>query len=297
MVHLPADVARAQACDLAVVSAAAVHAAERMLPQLPSGLVTPVAQVFGTLAYAMSPGARAAVRANLRVVAPERAGASLTRHVFAEQSRNYLEIFRLSRTDAATLRATVEKRGWEHFTTAEARGKGVILASAHLGPISVVGQVLVAFGYQTVLPVEIEHSEVQRAVNRARATMGLEIVRADTPMAVVRALRAGKVLGLLADRAVTGVGERVPFFGADALIPSAHIALGLRTGVPVIPAFSLRLGRALVASFEPPLDLRSTGDREADVRAGVAQWAKVLETYVRRYPEQWTVFERVWSAR
>ena len=280
-----------------MVSAAAIHAAERVLPQLPSALVTPIAQVLGTVAYAASPAARGAVRANLDIIAPERASASLARHIFAEQARNYLEIFRLSRTNAATLRATIEKRGWEHFTSAHAQGKGVIVASAHLGPISVVGQVLVAHGYETVLPVETEHSEVQRAVNRARSAIGLELVRADTPLAVVRALRQGKVLGLLADRAVTGVGERVPFFGGEALIPSAHVALGLRTGVPVIPAFSLRLGRALVASFEPPLELRSTGDREADVRAGVAQWANVLESYVRRYPEQWTVFERVWSAR
>ena len=280
-----------------MVSAAAIHAAERVLPQMPSALVTPIAQVMGTLAFAASPGARSAVRANLEIIAPERAGASLTRHIFAEQSRNYLEIFRLSRTDAATLRATVEKRGWEHFTNAHAQGKGVILASAHLGPISIVGQVIVAHGYATVLPVETEHSEVQRAVNRARAAIGLQLVRADTPLAVVRALREGKVLGLLADRAVTGVGERVPFFGREALIPSAHIALGLRIGVPVIPAFSLRLGRTLVASFEPPLELRSTGDRQADVRAGVAQWARVLETYVRRYPEQWTVFERLWPPR
>ena len=260
-----------------------------MLPKIPGPLVTPIAQLLGTVAYAASPAAREAVRANLEIIAPERASASLARHIFAEQSRNYLEIFRLSRTDAATLRATIEKRGWEHFTSAHAQGKGVIVASAHLGPISVVGQVLVAHGYETVLPVETERSEVQRAVNRARAAIGLQLVRADTPLAVVRALRGGKVLGLLADRAVTGVGE--------PLIPSAHIALGLRTGVPVSPAFSLRLGHALVAAFEPPLDLRSTGDRDADVRAGVAQWVRVLETYVHRYPEQWTVFERVWSAR
>ena len=280
-----------------MVSTAAIHAAERVLPQIPSVLVAPVAQIMGTVAYAASARARRAVRANLDVIAPGGASASLVRHIFAEQSRNYLEIFRLTRTDAATLRATIEKRGWEHFTTAYALGKGVILASAHLGPISVVGQVLVAEGYPTVLPVETEHSEVQRAVNRARAAIGLQVVRTDTPLAVVRALRDGKVLGLLVDRAVTGVGERVPFFGGEALLPSAHIALGLRTGAPVIPAFSLRIGNALVASFEPPLELRSTGDRHADVRAGVEQWARVLETYVGRYPEQWTVFEPVWSAR
>jgi len=278
-----------------VVSAAAVHAAERVLPEIPSALVMPIAQIMGTLAFVAGSSARDAVRANLEVIAPDRASAALTRHIFAEQSRNYLDIFRLTRIDPATLRESIEKRGWDTFTRAHEQGRGVIVASAHLGPISLVGQVLVAHGYETVLPVETERSEAQRAVNRARAAMGLQLVRTETPLAVVRALRQGKVFGLLADRAVTGVGERVPFFGREALIPSAHIALGLRTGAPVIPAFSLREGRTLVASFEPSLELVSTGDRDADVRAGVAQWAKVLERYVRRAPEQWTVFERVWS--
>lgn len=293
MVHLPADVAGA---GLGVVAPAVVHAGERLLPAIPGALVWPIAQGLGSIAYVASPRTRDAVRGNLAVVAPGREGPAMVRHIFAEQARNYLDIFRLVRMDQASLRAGVEKRGWERFTEAHAEGKGVIVASAHLGPISVVGQILVAHGFDTVLPIEVEHSEVQRAVNRARATMGLQLVHTDTPMAVVRALRQGKVFGLLADRAVTGVGERVEFFGHKALLPSAHIALGLRTGAPVIPAFSLRDRGRLVASFEPRLRLVPSGDREADIREGVARWARVLEDYVRRFPEQWTVFERVWSA-
>jgi len=293
VVHLPADVAGALA--LAMVAPAIVHAGERVLPIVPASLVWPIAEALGTIAYAASPGARAAVRANLEIIAPERASTAMARHIFAEQSRNYLDIFRLVRMNAATLRALVEKRGWARFVQAHDEGKGVIVASAHLGPISVVGQILVAHGYETVLPIEVERSEMQRAVNRARATMGLQLVPTDTPLAVVRALRQGKVFGLLADRAVTGVGERVEFFGKEALLPSAHIALGLRTGAPVIPAFSLRDGGTLVASFEERLPLVATGDRVADVRRGLALWARVLEDYVRRHAEQWTVFERVWS--
>ena len=87
------------------------------------------------------------------------------------------------------------------------------------------------------------------------------------------------------------------FFGRDVLLPSAHVALSLRTGAPLIPAFSGRDGAQLTASFEPPLELESTGDRDADVREGMRRWARVLERYIRRAPEQWTVFERVWPGR
>jgi KDO2-lipid IV(A) lauroyltransferase len=277
------------------MSGALVRAAERALPLVPTGLGTPIAEVMGTAAWAAAPGARAAVLANLRIIAPERAHQSSVRRVFVEQSRNYLEIFQIPRIAPERLIASIEHRGWDNFVRAHERGMGVVVASAHLGPISLVGQILVAHGYETVLPIETEHSDVQRAVNRARAGMGLQLVRTDTPLGVVRALRAHKVFGILADRAITGVGVRVPFFGREALLPSAHVVLALRTGAPLIPAFSGREHGQLTASFEPPLELTSSGDREADVREGVRRWANVLERYVRRAPEQWTVFEPVWA--
>jgi KDO2-lipid IV(A) lauroyltransferase len=276
-----------------VLTAGLVHAAELAIPSIPAPLAPPIAEAIGTLAFAASPRARAAVRANLAVIAPgQRVSA---RRVFAEQVRNYLEIFKIPRIGAAAIRAMVEKRGWEHFTRAADARQGVIVASAHLGPISLVGQILTAHDYAVVLPVETERSEFQRAVNRARRAIGQQLVPTESPLAVVRALREGKVFGLLADRAVTGVGVRVPFFGREALLPSAHVALALRTGAPIIPAFSGREGERLVAWFEPPLELVATGDRDADVREGVRRWALVLERFVRQAPEQWTVFERVWA--
>ena len=277
-----------------MATGALVRAAERALPLIPSGVSAPLAEILGTAAYLASPHARANVLANLKVIAPERANGGLVRRVFVEQSRNYLEVFRVPHIAPDRLLASIEHRGWDNFLAAQARGNGVVVASAHLGPISVVGQMLNAHGYEVVLPVEAERSDFQRAVNRARRGMGLQLVPTETPLAVYRALRDKKVFGVLADRAITGVGERVPFFGRETLIPSVHIALALRTASPVVPAFSGRESGRLVASFEPPLDLVTTGDRDADVRDGVRKWALVLEKYVRRAPDQWTVFERVW---
>ena len=138
------------------MTAGLVHAAERALPSIPAPLAPPIAGLIGSIAWAASPATRAAVRANLAVVAPDRA--TSVRHVFVEQARNYLEIFKLRRLDARGIRAIVETRGWEHFTTAADAGHGCIVASAHLGPISLVGQILSANGYTVVLPVESEHS-------------------------------------------------------------------------------------------------------------------------------------------
>jgi lauroyl/myristoyl acyltransferase len=269
--------------------------AEFTLTAMPGAWTAPLAELIGTAAWAASPAARANVRENLRIIAPERANASTARKVFVGQSRNYLDIFQLPKLEPKRLIAAIDHRGWDNFLGAQAQGKGVIVASAHLGPIPVVGQMLSAHGYEVVLSIETERSELQRAINRKRASMGLQFAFVENPFPVFRAIRQKKIFGLLADRAVTGVGERVPFFGRMALLPSAHIVLGLRTGAPVVPAFSLREGGRMSASFEPPLEIPHTGDREADVREGVRLWGTVLERYVRSAPEQWAVFERFWE--
>jgi len=277
------------------IGEAMARLAERALPHLPHKFDYPIATVVGTIAYRVAGGARAAVRDNLSIVAAGRADRErLVRLTFVEQVRHYIELFRLARLDHESVRRTVQVSGWEHVVEAYRRGGGVVFASAHLGPISVCGQIFVANGYDVTLPVEKETGELSRAVNRARRAMGLTLVQTDSALGIHRVLKRGGALGLLADRAVTGVGERVPFFGQVALLPSAHIALALRTGASLVPGFAHRDERGMRAVFEPELVLRRTGDHGADVRDGMLRWARVLERHIRQAPEQWSVFEPVW---
>ena len=278
-----------------MIAGAAARLAESTLPHLPAVFDYPVAAAVGSAAYLLSTSARGAVRDNLTIVVPERTDRErLVRLTFVEQVRHYIEIFRLARLDRATVRRTVIASGWEHVVAAYERGNGVIFASAHLGPVSVCGQNFVAHGYEVTLPVEKETGEMSRAINRARRAMGLTLVQTDSALSIHRVLKRGGALGLLADRAVTGVGERVPFFGRPALLPSAHVVLALRTGASLIPGFAHREGRTMRAVFEPELELPHTGDHDADVREGVRRWAAVLERHIRVAPEQWSVFESVW---
>lgn len=280
---------------MTAIGGAMARLAECALPHLPAVFDHPIATVGGTIAYRLAASARANVRENLAIVAPERNDRErLVRLTFVEQVRHYIELFRIARWDHATVRRMVDVSGWEHVVAAYERGSGVIFASAHLGPISVCGQIFVANGYDVTLPVEQETGELSRVINRLRRRMGLTLVYTGSAIGIHRTLKRGGALGLLADRAVTGVGERVRFFGREALIPSAHVALALRTGASLIPGFARREGGAMHATFEPELVLRRTGDHEADLRDGVQRWAELLEKHVRAAPEQWSVFEAFW---
>jgi lauroyl/myristoyl acyltransferase len=268
-------------------------AAEWALPRVPPAWQGPISEIVGTIAYVAAPRAREAVRANLAIIAPERSLSA--RRVFVNQVRQYLEVFQIPRLDRARFDAIVRVEGWDNFLCAQRLGKGVIFGSAHLGPVALVGQILMHRGYTLTLPAEKTDSEFMHAVNRARQAQGLVLVPMDSALGIHRVIRDSGVLGILADRAVTGVGERVEFFGRSALLPSAQVALALRTGAALVPAFAWREKGLLFARIEEPLELVSTGDRDADVRAGVRRFAAILEGYIKARPEQWTVFEPVWE--
>lgn len=275
-----------------MISLALSRAIERTVPALPGALDGPISEVAGTLAYLAAPRARAAVRANLRVVAGR---PSLARRVFVAQARHYLETFRILRLTPEALLAMVDIEGWAHLAQAHARGKGVLLASAHLGPVVLCGQILTARGLDVSVLVETKADDFGRLVDRARSAMGIKTIDTRSAMGMARALVRGGVVGVLGDRAVTGVGERVAFFGREALLPSGHVALALRTGAALVPGFASRDGARLVARIEPELVLRRTGDRDADVRDGVIRWAAALEAAIARAPDQWSVFEPIWG--
>jgi KDO2-lipid IV(A) lauroyltransferase len=49
--------------------------------------------------------------------------------------------------------------------------------------------------------------------------------------------------------------------------------------------------------FDPALKLIRTGDLEADITANTQMFTKVIEEYVRNYPEQWLWVHRRWKTR
>ena len=160
-------------------------AALQVLPRVPPAWQGPISEVVGTIAYLAAPRSRAAVRANLATIAPGQALS--TRRVFVNQVLQYLEVFQIPRLDRARFDAVVRVEGWDNFLCAQRLGKGVIFGSAHLGPIALVGQILMTRGYTLTLPAEKTDSEFLLAVNRARQAQGLVLVPMDSAIGIAPA--------------------------------------------------------------------------------------------------------------
>jgi KDO2-lipid IV(A) lauroyltransferase len=190
--------------------------------------------------------------------------------------------------------------GGEHVHAALEKGKGAFVMTAHLGN----WEVMTASGYGLVgiksnmVTKELKPRWLHRVVEVTRSLLGTTMaVEPRTMQGILRALKKNELVGFVMDQyAGAPVGARVPFFGLPVGSHTALASLALRTGAPVIPAFSVRKpdGRYLVR-FEPELKLEARGDKEATILANTALFVRHTEAWVRSYPEQWLWIHRRWK--
>lgn len=272
-----------------------------IIPLIPPRIGYPFFGWIGARFFDWFVDAREPLRDNLRHVmrgSTQEQSDAVAKNILRNHLKNYYDFFRSPRLTKDDIAKIVQVNGFENLENARARGKGVVFITAHFGNLDIVGQTFAIRGYKVTTPAEHVKPEIlyQRIVT-TRAAKGLTIIPVDGPLlSLVRALKKNEIVGLAADLDVTKSGIVVNFFDAPARLPDGHVQLALRTGAALLPAFSMRLPNNTFAAFaEPAIELNSTGNFDADVRAGVEQVTHVLEKWIGQHPEQWVMFHRIWS--
>ncbi len=274
----------------------ALSAATGVLPRI--GVGQPICTLAGTLWYLGASAAREAVRDNLQHITGRRPSNRQVREVFVQGALNYWDTLAITHLSHTQLLATVELLGRENIDNALAAGHGAILAGAHLGSVSLVGQILPAFGYPMVGIVEpIKPQGLYDFFVRQREQFGLRLFPASASglRELLAALRRNEVLGLITDRDIAGTGPLVTLFDAPTRFADGPAALALRTGAPILPSISVRHPDATFdAIIEPPVEFTPGGDHRRDVIALTQAVATRLQYHIANHPEQWTVFQKRW---
>lgn len=260
-----------------------------------------LAAQVGWLIYHLMRGLRRTVTNNLRHVlgrdADEAQLQALVRQVCVNIAKGHYELFRLNRLDNDQIRALVKVEGMEHLLQALAEGRGAIVVTAHVGSVDVPEQLGQIAGIPITAPVQHTRPErLFRYALRMRESHGLRLIPSDeSMMPLFRALRRGEIVALPIDRDVTHSGRVIPFFDTPARMPDGAVRIAQRTGAPVVPAFVTRLpDNSFLAQLEPPEQFPHTGDREADLLAGMRLLVQRAEQAIAGHPEQWVVASPVW---
>src|SRR5690606_10640729 len=141
-----------------------------------------------------------------------------------------------------TIGEWIDYEGLEPFTTAEARGKGVLVATAHLGTweFSACAR---AWMYKPVHIVvrALDILNLGALVNERRKLYGNHVIeKKNAAREILGALRQGETVGILIDQnALPEEGVFVDFFGRKASANAAFVRLAHKTGAAVVPGYAL----------------------------------------------------------
>jgi lauroyl/myristoyl acyltransferase len=244
------------------------------------------------------PNRRHAALANLAAAMPgstRRDRVRVARRMMRSYNSMLFEFLRLPHLGRDELLRAVEVVGREHLENAVARGRGVIIASSHLGNWELAGVVLAHWGYALHAVAGVQLSRwLTPAVREAKTELAIHTVsHEDGFRRLVRALEHNDLVALMVDGDLYQHGVTVEFFGRETRWPAGPGVLAQRTGALVISGYCLRLGPGRFRIvLEPALDPAAFPSTAA-LNAAVAAAA---ERHIREHLDQWCIFRPIWDA-
>ena len=213
-----------------------------------------------------------------------------------------LGVFSQFSNDSQRLPELIVCEGLDHLKNAQTAGRGVILFTGHVGAWELSSFALSLFGHPlSFLVRRIDNPKIEAMINRARTCRGNRTIdKRSAAREMLEILRQGETLGILVDlNTLDREGIFVDFFNQPASTTFMVAKLALRTGAAVLPVFApwdKARGRFLL-KVDPPLSIERTGNDDEDVRRLTQQYTRIVEDYVRRYPDQWLWIHRRWKTR
>jgi KDO2-lipid IV(A) lauroyltransferase len=213
---------------------------------------------------------------------------------FLTMLRGFMETFYCVRFYDKKFDPWIALEGRKNLEQALALGKGVIGVSAHLGTFTLLGAKLYASGFHlTWILGGQAHPRLAQVWRQMGERVGMKFIIIDSLFRfhreILRCLRKGEIVGFICDENQKQGGVVVEFLGRAMALPVGPAVYHLKTGAPILPMFIVRQGeRGHKVIVDPPLKVQLSGDEERDIFNIVDQIARVMESYIKRYPGQWS---------
>jgi KDO2-lipid IV(A) lauroyltransferase len=182
---------------------------------------------------------------------------------------------------------------------AVAAGQGpVVLISGHFSNFEIMAAAIVQAGVKAQVTYRAANNpHFDLRVRQSRARYGVELFApkgAEGAREMMRAFGRGESVALLNDQKFNG-GIAAPFFGVTAHTAPGPATFALKFGIPLLPMSVQRVKKARFRVIvHEPIVLENTGDKAADIEAGVRRINAFMEERVRERPTEWFWVHKRW---
>lgn len=276
------------------LAAGALLAAAGVMRLLPADWSNRLFGMLGRAAARLSGPSRRIAR-NLALTRPE-AGPEAARALATQVGDNFGRVIgEYVRFDAFMRRPDrLRVEGAGRLRAAAAQGRGVVVATAHLGNWEAVRLAAREAGAPLgLLTRGFNNAEFERLALARTGLLGGPVLTKDpvSMMRMARALRRGGAMLVLLDQRI-GRDPPLPFLGVDAPTNRSVIELALRVGAPVLTARARRRadGVSFDVVFEPPAP-------PGDVETVMRHVNDRMSAWIEETPGQWLWTHRRWRGR
>lgn len=264
-----------------------------------------VAAALGTLWYRLFRGRRQIIRRNLDVAfrgqldphSKDRIGRLCCQHALANVIEGFLRD-RLVRPDNWQAYFTVDPVFADALSRPHPRGLAVL--SAHLGSWE-MGLYLCGLLGKPLSPVvrSLDNPFLDRRSSRLRGRFGERLIRkSGALLGILRELRAGRRVAIVADQSAPAAEGYRPFFGVAASTYSRYATVLVRQGCSVLFAVCLRDGFTFRFHIRSRvLRIADDGSLEERAAALVRSYLDALEDAIRAHAEQYLWMHRRYKIR
>jgi KDO2-lipid IV(A) lauroyltransferase len=271
---------------------------------VPRSWILALGSAGGTLGYLLDGRHRRIALANLREVygpalAPARAR-RMARSCWRHFGRITCDAFCFPRFGPDAVGRLVHYEGLEHIRGAYAKGKGVLLFSAHFGHWELTALMQGFLDLPLVLVARpLDNPLLEQLLAGLRGLSGNRIVhKRNAVREMMSALRSKLGVAIVLDQDARRDGIFVPFLGRQASTTPTLALLALRTGAAIVPTYSIpRADGSYTIVYEPEVQIDPDAQREAEVRRITEVCTRHIERWVREHPELWLWMHRRWKTR
>ena len=259
-----------------------------------------MADFFGNLSYCLGLKKRAIAIDNIRHAFPEKSKEEVRRIAkasFRNLARVAIGVLIMPRL-IKRVPSGFESMHIDRVAKAHAMGSGgIVYFTAHYGNWESQSWTSTLLGGDfTAVGRPFRNKLIYRDIAAIRVKIGLKLVsKKDALRPLIRALRKGGEIGLVADQYAGKGGVPTVFMGRVCSTTGAAAALARMTHCPIVPAFCRELpDHHFQAYIYEPFFVNETDDAEKDIREATQRAMSCLEQEIRRAPENYLWAHRKW---